>query len=380
MPYTFKFDQAPAGICISPGVAGDLVKVATKDFTSSEDGDLFISRLEGFPSDLISRIPPEENIRASTVDHILAIIARDGTCTLYVNELNILGKARVTRRVEQGEALLEDDISDIQQIEFEGISIPRDAGFLVLLSMGWRKGLYFDLTPITQENYTREHDVNVTLGQIYNYLTNQFVFKIKESEWSTLHNTGWFPFIALRKATIRRLLSLIRSNLDPDDVVDQATKEVLEKEEIISQRWKQHPILAEHALLLLHALSRFREEDYISAVAIFYPRIEGILRTISIEVGQTKSSQSNLSSAPLEKATRAELSSSIILPEKFKDFLFNVYFASFDPSNPTNVSRHSVAHGVAPQDRFSKKSALIGILIVEQILHHIPNSAVAEEK
>jgi hypothetical protein len=60
----------------------------------------------------------------------------------------------------------------------------------------------------------------------------------------------------------------------------------------------------------------------------------------------------------------------LLLPEKFRHFLADVYFAAFDPKQPAGVSRHTAAHGVAPQDAFSEKAALVGFLILEQLSYY----------
>lgn len=59
---------------------------------------------------------------------------------------------------------------------------------------------------------------------------------------------------------------------------------------------------------------------------------------------------------------------SLLLPDRFKEFLETVYFAPFDPTNVTDVSRHSVSHGVAPEEKLDLKSATIALLVIEQLL------------
>jgi hypothetical protein len=49
MPFELKLDRRPAGYSVKGARHGELCPVIVQEFTSSEDGDLFISRLEGFP-------------------------------------------------------------------------------------------------------------------------------------------------------------------------------------------------------------------------------------------------------------------------------------------------------------------------------------------
>ncbi len=47
MPFEVKIDGIPAGYSVKGARKGDTCDVIVREFTSSEDGDLFISRLEG---------------------------------------------------------------------------------------------------------------------------------------------------------------------------------------------------------------------------------------------------------------------------------------------------------------------------------------------
>lgn len=56
----------------------------------------------------------------------------------------------------------------------------------------------------------------------------------------------------------------------------------------------------------------------------------------------------------------------------FHKYLDEVYFRNFDPDNPTNISRNTIAHGVAKSQDFSIKAATIGFLILDQLFYFIP--------
>jgi hypothetical protein len=61
----------------------------------------------------------------------------------------------------------------------------------------------------------------------------------------------------------------------------------------------------------------------------------------------------------------------LFLPKNFQRYLKEVYFAGFDPRNPMDLSRNTVSHGVAPVEKFSLKSSLIGLLILDQLFHYM---------
>jgi hypothetical protein len=60
----------------------------------------------------------------------------------------------------------------------------------------------------------------------------------------------------------------------------------------------------------------------------------------------------------------------LFLPRKFCDYLENVYFANFEPTDPTpDISRHTVGHGVAEASAFGQKAAAIAILVTHQLFY-----------
>ena len=138
------------------------------------------------------------------------------------------------------------------------------------------------------------------------------------------------------------------------------------------KNWETTELFAGHMPLLRAAADRFEVEDWISCNSILYPRIEGILRVLAKMTSSPNYGQSELSSAPSRITGESPEEPSRILPHKFNDYLRNVYFKSFDPEHPTEISRHTVGHGVAPADSFNQKAATIGFLVVEQLFYHLP--------
>ena len=63
MPYEIKFDKPPAGHAVSAARAEETVSVQASEFISTEDGQHFISRVEGFPSEVLSLLAPQRQFR-----------------------------------------------------------------------------------------------------------------------------------------------------------------------------------------------------------------------------------------------------------------------------------------------------------------------------
>jgi len=372
MPHEIVFDDLPAGYSLSHTKLGEKALVCTRKFTSSEDGDEFIARLEGFPSQILNMLPSSANLRPSTIDHLLVIIRRDKTATVYVNELSIRAHARVKYGIEKDAPVCDDNIADIERVIIDNVSIPSDAGFVFLFSHRWRKGLFYDFSPLASETLeSRNYDLEVLLGHYWSYLSFQYVFKIRDSEWDEMFNQKWFPFISLQPTTIQSMINHIRAKWDIDELLEPIAREVADGAESLRETWKRNEIFRDHLSVLDKGLERFLSQDYISAISILYPRIEGVMRTNHMRVNPSVSKQSPENLVISSIKGQGITPRNLLLPERFDSYLRKIYFAYFDPNHPSVLSRHSVAHGVAPVDLFDLKAATISLLILEQLSFYL---------
>jgi len=131
---------------------------------------------------------------------------------------------------------------------------------------------------------------------------------------------------------------------------------------------KSIPYYSDHADIFEAAIQRYLEDDHISCASILYPRIEGLMRSFHREAGyKTKPSAKTLTRVVIEHHENKRISHSLLLPDKFRHYLNNIYFAHFAPGSSPSVGRHSVAHGEARSDDFTLKSCTIGLLILYQL-------------
>ena len=375
MKYEFKYgDQIPMGfVAEAAAKSSKAVRVKLAGFHSSEDGNDMITCLEGISSTILDMLPTEKRPRESQIDHLVAVVRKDKTATVYVNELAMTAKVRSKKAVKAGEPVRKDDIADIHEVDFEGIDIPADAGVVIILSIGWRKGLYFDYTPIAPDApQPRAVDIKVLLAEIYTYLAFQDRFKVTEEQWAELFRQRWFPFIGMSTDQQRAILNhaALKAPIDTllDDMVEDAKRHSVGLREMIFQ----HSALGPHRATLTKALEHFEADDYVSCATMLFPRIEGIMRQRKDEVLPGRSSQARLAEAAVADPGGGRHSLSLLLPQKFREFLDEVYFADFDPSNIKDVSRNTVSHGVAPEAQFTFKSAFMAVLILEQIVRLMP--------
>jgi hypothetical protein len=346
------------------------VPVRTAEFLSSVDGQEFIRRLEALPSEILRRLPPGQQIPPSQVDHLLAVIRRDRTATVYVNELQITSVARASRDVQAGELLAKNDIMDIMSMHLGGVAIPDDAGVAWVFSVGWRKGYFYDLGPLAQGGGPRRaYDLCAAFAQMYAHVLFQERFSILQSEWEAFFRSQWFPFAGLRHDTVEGMLRHLRSGWALDDLTDAIVREVRDRLPSFLALWRRQPVFAGHTEILERAAERFAAGDYISCTGLVFPRIEGIMRSHYAAVGCTaRVNQAGLCAAAVRAS--ADRARSLLLPQMFERYLDEVYFADFDPTAATiGVSRHSVGHGVAHPADFSAKAAVIGLLVVQQLCY-----------
>ena len=348
-----------------------MIRVSTRGFASTADGNMFVRLLEQFPTEILSKLPHKP--RPSQVDSLLAIISPTGTAHVYVNEVNAIMTTRVSRAVRAGQPVPKDDISDIQQLEFDKIEIPKDAGMLLFFSVGWRRGLYYDFGPLVgKEKQPRQYDLAKVLGGVYAQVLFQERFLIGDADWAALFAAQWFLFIGLPHPLIDSMISHVQANWDVDDLLEEIASEVKRRTPSMLSSWRKHEAFEPHIDIVETAIARFLADDYISCTGLLYLRIEGILRTYhrSRHSEQGKTPTKKLaSSAVAAKRDDPDLRS-LVLPERFEAYLNEVYFRDFKPGDEDiPVSRHSVSHGEASSDKFNLKSSVISILIIHQLFY-----------
>ncbi len=371
MPVEVDLAHPPAGHVIEAAKKGEMAKVAFREFTSTEDGQLFVQRLEAVPSDILAKLP--NRVIPSQVDNMLAIIRSDGKATVYMNELKQSLLVRAARPVQAGMPVMKDDIADIERLEL-GVTIQDNSGFLFLFSIGWRKGLFYDYGPVIGKyKQPRGYDIGVAIGRAYCHVLFQNRFSISEKEWDAIIGSKWFPFIGLSDRLINELIQQVRHDWEPDEKLEEIVKEVKERVPGMIESWREHLSFLPHICIIDRGVERFLKGDYISCTGLLFPRIEGIMRTYyASQVTKGRASPVNLTASAV--AAKRNNEHSLFLPHRFEAYLRDVYFAGFSPRDTNiDISRHSVAHGVASASEFDRKSAVISILIIHQLFYFLEN-------
>jgi hypothetical protein len=374
MKFDIKLDGLPSGYSTVSCKPGEFLWIIEKEFVSSKDGDLLISRLEGFPSLVLNKIEEQHKtiIIQSSIDNMLAILRKDKSASIYINApMRALMQSK--KSVDAGQIIYGNDIADVRELVFHDINIPDDVGVMVLFSVGWRKGLFYDLGPLSSKENKRDYDLNRLLGGYYAYLSFQERFNIPDSEWDSLLQNGWFPFITLSKDLVSGVLNHNRAGWNVDDLLPKIRQELLNRLPDGLKSWANIKAFEPHMEFISKAAEHYQKNDFISCISVLFPRIEGIMRAFQSIQGQPeKTRQKDLASTVLSPSVNPkDHQFSPLLPLRFQQYLTEVYFAIFDPTRADNaLSRHTVGHGVATAENFNLKGSTLGFLILDQLSYY----------
>lgn len=140
-----------------------------REFTSTEDGQLFISRLEGTPTQILENILGSANVAASQTNSLLALIQPNGQTKVYWNEFQPIIQLRSKKKVKAGELIHIDHIMDIDRVKLPDEALAPDVGICYLFSFGWRKGFFFDFGPAQsgKNRVARDYDIGALLAHYF---------------------------------------------------------------------------------------------------------------------------------------------------------------------------------------------------------------------
>jgi hypothetical protein len=373
MPKEIVLDHLPAGYAKHGGRPNEEIDVVFREFCSTEDGQHFISRLEGTATAILEKISGHAGVAAATTSSLLAIIRADRSATVYWNEFHPIVQVRAKGKTNKGDLVFLDHIMDIEGVVLPEGLVPADAGICYVFSFGWRKGLFFDYGPLLhgENRRARDYDLGLTLGYCYARVLFQHIFSISDEVWNEMFGQHWFPFSYLSTDLVKAMIGRAAEKLPIDDQLSEISAEVSKVLPSRLEDWKSDPIVSDHVEVLRRAYERFVADDHISASSILYPRIEGVMRTFGA-VGHPGAGATQANLSKLASGSGVIRDESLLLPAKFEKYLREVYFASFKPGTIVDAaSRNTVSHGVAAVARLDRKAATIGFLILMQIVSTI---------
>ncbi|QMS75883.1 hypothetical protein [Aeromonas veronii] len=376
--YEIQLKERLIGYSASVAKEGEQVKINISGMTSTEDGDLHLKYLNGFPAMILSSL--NKDIQPCDIKNMVVLVSKDLKAKVYINEIEIHGQVHVkATNIERGQEVKKDDISGFERIQLKGIEFTEDQAYCCILSYGWDRIYIFDFSPLDDKFERKiEYDVEKLLGSCFSYLTFGTFHKIPPSVWNNILRQNWFPFYALKLSTVESLISHARNEWDIDELMEDIEHDTLLYIEERRQAWGNDQNLASFISFLDRAMARHKENDFLSSSLIIYPKIEALIRKSFITDHPDKEGrqQKALIEHITEKTTRSISALTTFIPDKFRRYLEDCYFKDFSVTCDTNpVSRHSIAHGASTIDKFDKKASLLGLLVFSQITEYIQQSS-----
>lgn len=376
--YEVQLKERIAGYSVSAAKGGENVQVQVSGATSTEDGDLHLKYLNGFPQTILSML--EAEFQPGDIKSMVVLISKDLKAKVYINEVEVYGQVFVkAKSVEKGQAVRKDDISGFERIQLSGIEFTEDQAYFCILSIGWDKAYIFDFSPLDDQLDRKiEYDVEKLLGSYFSYLLFGTIHKISASDWDNILRQNWFPFYALKYSTIESLVSHARVEWNIDELIDKIELEAISYIEERKSTWANDKNISPFVCFLELATSRHQQNDFVSSSSIIYPKIEALIRNDFVRDNPEKEGrqQKVLVEHITGKTLRSISALTTFIPDKFKRYLEECYFKDFSVAHNDNpVSRHSIAHGESTIEKFDKKASLLGLLVFSQIAEYIQQSS-----
>ena len=338
----------------------------------------------------ISRIflsSSEYSINPNSINNFLILIHPDMSADIYLGNFPVEVRCLSKRILQEGIIVADNDIADMRELRFPGIEIKESDSIICCLKIGWKFGLYFDL--LGTDRTLDIAAMQLTLGQLYRYLSFEYVYQSLKSEphFEEMINDGWFPFVDILGNEYKGLASTYQNEkFAYDDKVKQMLESFNENRvKEITEKWWQNPFFQKKQQLLQAGIDAFlqkNESGYINCVKNLYTEIEGIMRDIYYaDSGKSNpSTQEFINYLVAVAKHNVDDNFSLLLPQQFLGYLTKYIFRHFDvATGAVNLSRHSVAHGAAEGKDYTPEKALQGLLTLNQIYFYLippPNNEV----
>lgn len=367
--YKIRLQTPIHGVCIESTESGKKAKVAIKNFVTGYDGEKFFLPLEDFTHLFLNQWQKKTHLSLTHIENCVIVINKERIATVSVN-CPVTSEILSKEDVEKGSLVFKDSVGDIRKIFIHGVKIPPDCGLIHLFSLNWRRGLYFDFSPLLYPDHQRNEDLSSLFASLYAYLFYPEIFRSPPDIQRQLFELGWFPFIRILGRDYEALFKKAINKIPFENIENQ----ILGRFDAIQinkmyDSWMQKRIFVPHKNLIRKGIDEYLEGDPISAIHILYPRIEGVIQLFDIDTKSLKLGREEIIQAVKSKNQDRTL----FLPEQFNEFLKTNYLNPFDKkSQDIALSRHSLAHGVVTNpNHFSKIRALQAILTLDQLSFYV---------
>jgi hypothetical protein len=380
--YSFEIEVKNPGIgfALEPAIGGMTVHVCTRGFFTPMDGIALYNALSSVSSQYLSKWLRSVRVDESIISNCLIQI-KNGKARVYINiPLIAIMASRRDEDILKGEMVVNNDIADIRELKFQGVEFESGCGSLFIFSIGWRKFLYFDMTPLLPKEQMQEGcgvESQFSIEQIAPLIYSMALFpeafytepSIMEKAWKL----GWFPYIRILGDKFNTILHALTNNFSPESCEIQIVNSFDERTiRRMVDSWMKKTIFKQNEIILRTGVEHYLKGEYIAALHILYPRIEGLMQLIYLKVGAGRAKQEKLVDSLIEVAKEKTPRSCLFFMDKFGTFLKNFYFADFNiQAENIEISRNSISHGVVDENELKKARALQAILILDQMYFYL---------
>ncbi|EMR7658869.1 hypothetical protein WKA23_003820 [Yersinia enterocolitica] len=373
-PITLEKVEPLVGFSSAYAAEGDMCQLWTKHgFTS--DQDIFHQIARSFISTLEHYTQREGKfVKLSNCEMLLFIIHGDLSAEIWNDKAAVASRIIMKKQIQPGMIVFEKEVADILDVHFPLVEFKQDDKVICLFREGWRFGLYFDLN---RDDDFSVDDMNKNLGVLHRAVKYKNIYDsmFDYETLSFLVARGWFPFAEL----INDGFDILQYQEKNDEVFNKSAAHLIslfdrDRVNAIRSRWNSRVYLNEKMPILDAAFSSYYDGNYIAAIKIILTEIEGVLQSFYIKANLKKGSSSALTDFAKYTAIRKlQSKNTLLFPEEFLIYLKQNTYCSFDLMTGTASanSRHSVGHGAAAAETYTKEKAIQAILTFDQIVFYL---------
>lgn len=366
----FSDVQPLAGFMAESVSRGQTAKVWTRLALTSDD-PLFhrtVESLSGVINHMAQRAGIAINLRRANT--ILLVLKKDSSAELWLDTAAVTIRCAVKRAVAAGTAIFENDIADVNGMDFPCVTFDETDKVLCLFREAWRFGFAFDMNP--DGKFDREAFIT-DLGTLHRKLRYHHLYEAIDNPavFNRLVAAGWFPFSEIITAEFRDLQHHVEAGFDLAEIENRIIAKFDETRlQRLFERWISKSHFAAKEALLKEAIEAFGQKKPVTVIKILLTEIEGILNDAyrAAHGGQGGKLKELLAFAEGAAEQRAGGANTLFFPAAFGRYLNANTFATFDPVTQTGTagSRHAVGHGAAAQESYTMQKALQAILTIDQ--------------
>jgi hypothetical protein len=129
------------GFSMTYSKPGEQAKILMKGVATSDESMFYV-----YAEQIAKLIFPKLGVTQNDINRYLLIIHPDDTADAHLQDFDTTVNVQMTRAVKAGEPVFTNDIADISEARFPGVSITRGDRIVYFERRGWRFGILFDFT------------------------------------------------------------------------------------------------------------------------------------------------------------------------------------------------------------------------------------------